>query len=120
MTDSELLARRLVATFPLLQPVLDEHLNDMEGKLLPYLLFADVARWTQANVEKERHGVRGMVEWFECEFATAKAPERDLISLGFVEAIPYTPEGDPLLDLLDPLLREEAEVLGLFNPVLPY
>lgn len=44
-------------------------------------------------------------------------PEKDLVALGFVEAIPYSPEGDPLLALLGPSLREVAQELGLFNQV---
>lgn len=33
-----------------------------------------------------------VVTWLEEQYAVAAPPERDLIALGFVEAIPFPPE----------------------------
>lgn len=46
MTASQSLVTRLVDEFPELAPIMEEHLEDQEGELLPYLLMADVAQWS--------------------------------------------------------------------------
>lgn len=116
MTESQKLTKRMVEGFPELSPLMQEHLADMDGELLPYLLMADVARWAQEAAVRGDHAAVRLVSWLEHEFATAESPEKDLIGLGFVENIPYSPEGDPLLGLLGPSLREVALELGLLGP----
>ena len=113
MTDSQRLVRRMVTTFPVLEGLLEEHLQDMEGELLPYLLLADVARWANEAVGFDAERVTELVDWLEAEFVSSQPPERDLIGLGFVEAIPSTPYGDPVLRLLGPAMHEVAAELGL-------
>lgn len=117
MTESQQLVRRMVATFPVLEGLLEEHLKDMEGELLPYLLLADVARWANAAVGSHAGTVSELLQWLEAEFVSSQHPERDLIALGFVEAVPYTPQGDPLLRLLGPAMHEVAGELGLLAPI---
>lgn len=119
MTESERLVQRLVVTFPSVDPVYREHLADMHGELLPYLLMADVARWAHTSAPELTPVVSSLVDWLEHEFAVASPPEQDLIALGFVEAIPFTPEGDPLLQLLGPEMRKVAKELGLLTPPAP-
>lgn len=114
MTPSQHLAIRLVDDFAELSPVMEEHLEDQEGELLPYLFMADVARWAHAHVSPEAHAVGRLVDWLEVEFDVAQPAEKDLIGLGFVEAIPCEPEGAPLLRRLGPHLSQVARELGLF------
>ena len=113
MTASQDLARRLAGDFPLLAPVMEEHLAGQEGELLPYLFMADVARWANANHADHPDLVGGVIDWLEREFQEAAAPEKDLIALGFVEAIPFPPEGAPLLLRLGTQLTQLARELGL-------
>lgn len=113
MTDSQDLAARLVETFPVLQPHMDEHLQDMKGELLPYLLMADIARWAQATMASDPQLVGDVVDWLEREFDAAAPPEQDLIGLGFVETIPFPPEGAPLLLRLGPSLTRVAREIGI-------
>ena len=115
MTASEGLARRLVGDFPELAPVMEEHLDDQEGELLPYLFMADVARWAQSEYASAADSVGRVADWLDREFAEAEPAEKDLIGLGFVEAIPLPPEGAPLLLRLGPHLTRVADELGMFE-----
>lgn len=113
MTASQDLVHRMIQSFPQLRPLYHSHLDDMGGELLPYLLMADAARWASAEVVSDAATVGALVRWLEQEFEAAGADEKDLIGLGFVEALPAAPEGDPLLERLGPSLRQVAEELGL-------
>jgi hypothetical protein len=115
MTASQDLVTGLVEQFPQLQMLMDEHLADQDGELLPYLLMADVARWAQATYPADPGTVGRVVDWLESEYERAEAAERDLIGLGFVEAIPYRPAGAPLLARLGPELTQVASELGLLT-----
>jgi hypothetical protein len=115
MTTSQDLVTGLVEQFPHLQVLLDEHLEDQDGELLPYLLMADVARWAQATYPSDPGTVGEVVDWLEAEYARADAAEKDLIGLGFVEAIPFRPAGAPLLARLGPELTQVASELGLLS-----
>lgn len=114
-TPSETLAIRLVEEFPALAPVMTEHLEDQEGELLPYLFMADVARWAYAHLSSEADLVGRLVDWLEIEFESAQPAEKDLIGLGFVEVIPFPPEGAPLLLRLGLHLTRVADELGILQ-----
>lgn len=115
MTASQDLVTELVGRFPELRPLLEEHLEDQDGELLPYLLLADVARWAQATLPSDPSAVGEVVDWLEAEYVRAEAPEKDLIGLGFVEAVPYRPDGAALLTRLGPELTHVADELGLLT-----
>ena len=115
MTESHDLVRRLVAEFPELDPVMAEHLSDQEGELLPYLFLADVARWAQRTYADDQATVGRMVDWLESEFTRAEPAEKDLIGLGFVETLPFPPEGAAMLLRLGPELSQVARDLGLLR-----
>jgi hypothetical protein len=116
MTPSQGLAAKLVEDFPGLAPLMEQHLEDQEGELLPYLLMADVARWAQAEYSSDPETVGRLVDWLEAEFERAQPAEKDLIGLGFVEVIPAPPEGAPLLIRLGPHLTQVAQELGVLGP----
>ena len=110
------LVDRLLSAFPQLSPLVEEHLADQEGELLPYLLLADIARWAQASYAGDPALVGRLIDWLEGEFVRAEPAEKDLIGLGFVEVIPYLPHGAPLLARLGPELTRVAGDLGLDRP----
>jgi hypothetical protein len=114
MTNETELAERLVATFPILTPVLLEHLSDQEGELLPYLFFGDVAGWlVEQPSGANASAVEPIVSWLEDEYAGGSFDIRNLIDVGIVEMLPASPTGDPILGQLGPHLRQRAEVAGL-------
>jgi hypothetical protein len=120
VTPSQQLARDLVSAFPLLGPIMLNHLEDQEGELLPYLFMADVARWANSSLGQDPDTVARLVDWLEREFAGAEPAEKDLIGLGFVEAIPARPDGAALLMRLGPGLTEVAGDLGLLPTPLDH
>ena len=120
MTPSQQLVVRLVDAFPSLRPLLTEHRSDQGGELLPYLFLPDVARWAQSSLATDPTTVGAVVDWLEDEFARAAADEKDLIGLGFVEAVPAAPEGAALLMRLGSGLTEVAGDLGLLPTPLDH
>lgn len=116
MNSSEQLMHDLFREFPDLEPLMAEHLEDQEGELLPYLLMADLVRWAQQKVNGNPERVSALIAWLEIHCEQADEPVRNLIAVGFVENIPATPEGDPLLTLLGPSLRQFAQDMNLFEP----
>lgn len=115
MTAETDVTHRLVEAFPQLEPLLDEHLADQDGELLPYVFFGDVARWLDEHSRTEPTPVRALLEWLEVAFTKNDFDVRNLIDVGIVEMLPAMPEGRPVLELLGPALRERAEVAGLLT-----
>ena len=115
MTPSQDLVSELVGRFPELRALLDQHLADQEGELLPYLLMGDVARWLHEHSGTDPRRVGGILGWLEGEFARGDFDTRNLIDVGIVEMLPALPEGAAVLDLLGPELRARAEVAGLMT-----
>ena len=110
------LIHELVAEFPALRPVLIENLDDMDGELLPYLKLPDVARWATQHWPSDPLVIADLCSWLDVRYIQGDGPLQDLIGLGFVEMLPATPVGDPLLALLPPALNQVAHELGLFFP----
>lgn len=115
MTAESDFTQRLVAATPELRPILDEHLHDQEGELLPYVLMADVARWLDVASHTDPVRVADVVGWLEREFVGGDFDVRNLIDVGIVEMLPAMPEGAPVLELLGPALRERASLSGLLG-----
>ena len=115
MTTSQDLVTDLVGRFPELRALLDEHLADQEGELLPYLLMGDIAQWLHEHSETNPGRVGELLGWLEDEFARGDFDTRNLIDVGIVEMLPALPEGASILDLLGPELRARAEIAGLMT-----
>lgn len=106
----------LVDEFDEFRVLLNEHLEDQEGELLPYVMMGDVARWAESVVARNPERVASLLRWLEVRYEEADDEAANLIAVGFVEMLPATPEGDPVLDLLGPSLREVARELNLLQP----
>lgn len=112
-TESQLLVVALVEAHPVLTHLLDDHVAEFEGELLPYLVLADIARWAQSTYPLDPQAVGEVVDWLEEQFDAVAATEQNLIALGFVEEVPYPPEGAPLLLRLGPTLTRVAHEIGI-------
>ena len=110
---------RLVSTAPELASVLDEHLDDQEGELLPYVFMADVSRWLFSISSTDPQRAGQVVSWLESEFSGSGFDVRNLIDVGIVEMLPALPEGATILNLLGPELSARAEVAGLLDTPNP-
>jgi len=108
MSDSETAAyvERVVAAVPELQPVLQEHLDDNLGELLPHVLFGDVTRWAQAEAEADAGSepLQRLLTQLEDGLANGGPDVQGLIVASFVENVD---DDSPLLGRLpDALLRQ--------------
>jgi hypothetical protein len=103
----------LAAAFPVLRPMLAEHLDDNFGAVLPHLFLADVLRLLLARIDEagvdDRGEVANILSFLEDAFSAGDAERQELISTGFVENLPRVGEpGDGIRRMLGPELRDEA------------
>lgn len=98
--------RALVDRYRQLTPLLEEHLEDNEGELLPHLFLADVVRWLAARVDSEPDVCRSIMDWLEREYVRGAEDVQGLITVSGVEMIPDPGQpGSALRDLLGRVLR---------------
>jgi hypothetical protein len=90
-----------------LVPILDEHLRDNEGEVLPHLVMADVIRWLVEHRSTHEDECRRVLDWLEHEFSRGPEEVRDMIAVSGVEMLPDPGEpGAELRALLGPRLRQ--------------
>lgn len=114
MTEAALM-NRLTTEIRELKPLLQQHLVDQDGDMQPYVLMAEVARWAHESSTRAPDRVAQLMRRLEREFTAGDGEIQDLIGVGFVEMLPKSPEGDAVLNLLGPALRELAEDMHLFD-----
>jgi hypothetical protein len=108
----------LVHDHPVLRPILQEHLDDMSGEVLPHLLIADVERWAEGEAIAGRSGLRSdlgaVLAAIEREFALEGASDvGELISVSFLEHLPRPGEpGSELRQLVGPRCAAQLSVIG--------
>jgi hypothetical protein len=109
LTGEEELVQLLVDAFPPLRPLLDEHLDDQFGEVLPYLFLADVSRYLVDLIESgRRQDALPVLDWLERRFRAGSEEEQTLIAAGFLEALPRPDEpGAAVRDALGPALSDE-------------
>ena len=106
--------RGLVSEFPELRSLLDEHLEDNFGRVLPHPFLADVLREALTAVEADQRDcgldVEVLLNYLEEAFREGDEERQELISTGFVENLPRSGEpGYAIRGMLGPALRAEAE-----------
>jgi len=103
---TEAFVQRLVIANPELQPLLDEHLEDNFGELLPHLWTSDLARHVVARYQSDgSDAVAPLLE--QLDEAAGHDPEVDeVLGVSFVELLPNPGEpGAEVTDLLGPRLK---------------
>jgi hypothetical protein len=100
--------------FPVLMPILQEHLDDYDG-LLPHVLMADVSRWVVQrfafNAADET--LREILDFLESDFERARGEDRELVAASFLENLPRSgEEGAGVQALLGPALQEQLRRIG--------
>lgn len=89
-----------------LLPILKEHLEDMEGEVLPHLVLADVIRWMVAHERVRPDSCRSILDWMERRAHDPAQDVRNLVLVSGVDLIPNPGQpGSGLRDLLGPTLR---------------
>lgn len=101
----------LVYQFSELRPLLQEHLDDQEGELLPHLFMADVERWIEVEVinrpSQSRNLITGILNFFETALSGGEDEVVELICASFLEHLPRADQpGSELREMVGPLLAE--------------
>lgn len=107
----------VIYQFPELVPVLQEHLDDNNGELLPHLLMADITRWLVAAVEDSDKTFLIKAILAELERVYAERDEDDkiseLIAVSCLENLPRPGEnGAAIRCMLGPNLGKQLERIG--------
>lgn len=90
-----------------LLPVLEEHLADNEGEVLPTVVLDDVVRWLVKHRASHLDVCRSVFAWLERELVDGSEAVRGLITVSGIVMIPDPGQpGAELRDLLGPRLRE--------------
>lgn len=96
-------------------PILEEHLDEQEGEVLPHLLMADIERWAEKAVSdpQERSLLERVLGFIELEYPGADEETQELIVVSFLEHFPRPNcPGAELRSLVGPNLRRELEIIG--------
>ncbi len=96
----------LVEEFPTLRPILEEHLEDNEGEVLPNLVLADVIRWLASHVDSDPQVCGEIVDWLEVAYNEGGREVQGMLTVSGVEMIPDPGQpGSALRALLGSSLR---------------
>jgi hypothetical protein len=111
MTNIDTFVADLVSVAPVLRGVLDEHLADQGGELLPHLFAADVTRWLSARGPEPT-----VLAVLEHHLADGDDEVRNVVALGVLENLE---PGNVLRAALGPGLRAELAALERWPPGPP-
>lgn len=104
----------LVHQFPVLLPVLQEHL-DFYGDFLSHLLMGDITRWVVAEYQLSgpNGAARDLMDFVEQAFSRADEHQRELITASFLENFPRLGQpGAGIRDLAGPSLKRQLRAIG--------
>lgn len=106
----------LVHANPELLPLLGEHLDELDGEILPHVYVANVEKWVETEFLNGRSmaAVQRIVEFMERSLNSGRDDIDELIVVSFLEHLPTDLEaGSEIRELLGPGL---AELLGHARP----
>lgn len=113
---------RLVERCPGLKPVLDEHVSDNFGEVLPHLFFGDLTRYAVSRFleieagARHQHAdleLRALLTDMEDAYADGDEEIQELISVSFLENLPRPEEeAAGIRAWLGPQLSAQLRVIG--------
>lgn len=118
------LIERLACRHPFLGSMLDEHVADNFGEVLPHLLFGDLTRYVLAQFLDVESGVgsqlveakgeiQGLLNDLEVAYAAGGEEVQELISVSFLENLPRPGEqASTVRSWLGPELSAQLQVIG--------
>lgn len=107
----------LVYRFPELRPLLQDHLDDQDGEILPHLFMADVERWAEGRItaddEASKKLVQDVLDFLEVAYCTQGDDVQELIAVSFLEHFPRPGEpASELRSMVGPNLAEQLQRIG--------
>lgn len=111
--------RAMVACFPGLSALLEEHVKDNLGELLPHVFFGDVARYilslllaASGGGLPPRRELRDILAYLEEAYAGGDEEVRELIAVSFLENLPRPGESSAeIREMLGPNLRRQLNLV---------
>ena len=104
----------LTFQYKLLLPLLQEHLEDQNGEILPHVFMADIARWCISRIIKgngKDRIVLNILHDFENIYHEYEEID-ELIMVSFLENLPKKGEkGSLIREILRPKLKKQLEML---------
>jgi len=112
----------IIEAVPELRPMLDRHVTENFGELLPHVLVADIEGWAEREAAAGRTGewdpLIRLLAYFEKVYAEnqealSNDPPANVIAVSFIEGIPSDGQaGAEIRDLLGPTLRDALDQSG--------
>jgi len=119
-TTSFSFVRSLATRWPGLGPILEEHINDNFGEILPHVFFGDLTRYVLSLLgeasrgdEAARRELREILDYLEETYAGGDVELQELIFVSFLENLPRPDEdGAQIREMVGPHLRRQLLVIG--------
>jgi hypothetical protein len=107
--DADAFSQHLADQIPPFRPLLDEHLADNDGEVLPHVFMGDVARWflQEATTSEASDWTRRLVELLDRALIYGSSDVRELVQASFIENLPTSRPGHPALARLSPALKAD-------------
>lgn len=106
----------LVHRFPELLPLLQEHLDDQDGEVLPHVFMGDLTRWLVrrfATAGAQDATLRQILGFMEDAYRSRDPEAQELLSVSLLENLPRPGEtGWEIRSIVGPALREELHRIG--------
>ena len=107
--DADAFSKHLAYQIPPFGPLLDEHLTDNYGEILPHVFMGDVARWflQGATTSEASDWTRRLVELLDRALVDGSSDVRELVQASFIENLPTSRPSHPALARLSPALKAD-------------
>lgn len=106
----------LVYRFPELLEVLQEHLEDQAGEVLPHVFMGDVTRWLVRRflaAGRNDATLREILSFMEGAFKSDREEVKELLAVSFLENLPcFGESGFEIRSVIGPTMQEELARLG--------
>jgi hypothetical protein len=108
----------MVARFPSLYRLLEDHIRDNAGEVLPHVFFGEVTRYVlsllvAARGEPRRELIGDVLSYLEEAYAAGDEELRELISVSFLENLPGPGEsGAEVREMVGQNLRRQLQLIG--------
>jgi len=118
---TESFVRTLGELFPSLKPLLEEHLADNFGELLPHVFFGNFVTWILtmfasarlAPGSSSRRELAEVLQLLEETYSGGDDELQELLSVSFLESLPRLgEEGSGIREWLGPSLTKQLQIIG--------
>ena len=120
MSEQTQFVRSMVSRFPSLHSLLEEHIKDNYGEMLPHVFFGELTRYvlslsfaaSKSGLSPQRE-LQDILDYLEDMYSSGDQKVQELISVSFLENLPRQDEpGAQVRKMVGPNLRRQLDVIG--------